>query len=130
MHGVTYYSNSVVFSFSTFLRRSLYKYQRAVYVEIPSDTNWQEPGITSRIHATSALRFPASYGASGVICGTFFPPSQRSFIWRIFASFLPDFGAGYHINTLGIFAKKLDEIANSISEKYLIRQILDEVYLL
>jgi hypothetical protein len=34
------------------------------------------------------------------------------------------------INTLGIFAKNLDEIANSISEKYLIRQILDEVYLL
>jgi hypothetical protein len=34
------------------------------------------------------------------------------------------------INTFGIFAKKLDEIANSISEKYLIRQILNEVYLL
>jgi hypothetical protein len=31
-------------------------------------------------------------------------------------------------NTLGIFQKKVDEIAKSISEKYEIRQFLDEVY--
>jgi hypothetical protein len=43
--------------------------------------------------------------------------NQRSFFWRIFASSLLDFGVGYQYTWN--FSKRLNEIAKSISEKYL-----------